>query len=86
MLNFTCWVNRKDHDGNNLFQGGFLGLDNIGVVDRSSPLQTGGYLEQSDGTAWMVFYCQTMLQIVLELTLHDPSFEDILLKFVEHSF
>jgi hypothetical protein len=86
MLNFTWWVNRKDLEGNNLFQGGFLGLDNIGVFDRSSPLPTGGHLEQSDGTAWMVFYCQTMLQIVLELTLHDPSFEEILVKFVEHAF
>jgi len=86
MLNFTWWVNRKDIEGNNLFQGGFLGLDNIGVFDRSSPLPTGGHLEQSDGTAWMVFYCQTMLQIVLELTLHDSSFEEILVKFVEHAF
>ena len=67
MLNFTWWVNRKDAEGNNLFSGGFLGLDNIGVFDRSKPLPTGGFLQQADGTAWMGFYCLTMLSIALEL-------------------
>ncbi len=70
LLNFTWWVNRKDPDGRNVFAGGFLGLDNIGVFDRSAPLPTGGYLEQADGTAWMAFYCQNMLQIALELALN----------------
>jgi hypothetical protein len=68
------WVNRKDPDGNDLFGGGFLGLDNIGVFDRSAPLPTGGHLEQSDGTAWMAFYALSMLQIALELSLHDPAY------------
>ena len=67
LLNFTWWVNRKDAEGNNLFQGGFLGLDNIGVFDRSNALPTGGFLEQADGTAWMAFYCLTMLSIAIEL-------------------
>ena len=71
LLNFTWWVNRKDQTGRNVFEGGFLGLDNIGVFDRSAPLPTGGYLEQADGTAWMALYCQTMLQISLELALDD---------------
>jgi hypothetical protein len=78
-------VNRKDEGGNNLFQGGFLGLDNIGVFDRSSPLPTGGYLEQADGTAWMVFFSQRMLQIAIELALHDPLYEDFAIKFFEHT-
>jgi hypothetical protein len=84
LLNFTWWVNRKDPSGRNVFEGGFLGLDNIGVFDRSSPLPTGGFLEQADGTAWMAFYCQCMLDIALELTLHDPMYEDMATKFVEH--
>ncbi|WP_037568762.1 MGH1-like glycoside hydrolase domain-containing protein [Phaeacidiphilus oryzae] len=84
LANFTWWVNRKDPDGRNVFQGGFLGLDNIGVFDRSAPLPTGGTLEQADGTAWMALYCQSMLQIALELVVHDPSYEEMVLKFVEH--
>ena len=84
LLNFTWWVNRKDPRGRNVFEGGFLGLDNIGVFDRSAPLPTGGHLEQADGTAWMAFYCQSMLQIALELALHDPVYEDMALKFFEH--
>ena len=67
LLNFTWWVNRKDRTGNNVFEGGFLGLDNIGVFDRSAPLPTGGYLEQADGTAWMALFCQNMLEIAVEL-------------------
>ena len=67
LLNFTWWVNRKDRTGSNLFEGGFLGLDNIGVFDRSAPLPTGGYLEQADGTAWMALFCQNMLEIAVEL-------------------
>jgi hypothetical protein len=84
LLNFTWWVNRKDPGGRNLFSGGFLGLDNIGVFDRSRPLPTGGHLEQADGTAWMAFYCATMLSIALELAGEDPSYEDIASKFFEH--
>ena len=83
-MNFTWWVNRKDREGCNVFEGGFLGLDNIGVFDRSAPLPTGGHLEQADGTAWMAFYCQTMLQIALELALHDPAREEMAAKFFEH--
>lgn len=85
LINFTWWVNRKDQGGNNVFEGGFLGLDNIGVFDRSSPLPTGGYLEQADGTAWMVFCSQRMLQIALELALHDSLYEDMAIKFFEHT-
>lgn len=85
LINFTWWVNRKDQGGNNVFEGGFLGLDNIGVFDRSSPLPTGGYLEQADGTAWMVFFSQRMLQIAIELALHDPLYEDMAIKFFEHT-
>lgn len=85
VINFTWWLNRKDEGGNNLFEGGFLGLDNIGVFDRSSPLPTGGYLEQADGTAWMVFFSQRMLQIAIELALHDPLYEDLAIKFFEHT-
>jgi hypothetical protein len=84
LLNFTWWVNRKDSEGNNLFSGGFLGLDNIGVFDRSKPLPTGGSLEQADGTAWMAFYCATMLAMALELAQEDPSYEDLASKFFEH--
>jgi hypothetical protein len=77
-------VNRKDRTGSNVFEGGFLGLDNIGVFDRSSPLPTGGYLEQADGTAWMAIFCQNMLEIASELALNDRSFIDMALKFVDH--
>ena len=84
LVNFTWWVNRKDPTGRNVFEGGFLGLDNIGVFDRSSSLPTGGRLEQSDGTAWMAFYSQAMLGIALELSDHDPMYEDMVLKFAEH--
>jgi hypothetical protein len=84
LLNFTWWVNRKDRNGRNVFEGGFLGLDNIGVFDRSSPLPTGGYLEQADGTAWMAFFSQCMLEIAIELSHHDPLYEDYVLKFTEH--
>ncbi len=84
LLNFTWWVNRKDPSGKNLFSGGFLGLDNIGVFDRSQPLPTGGTLEQADGTAWMAFYCGTMLSMALELAAGDPAYEDIATKFFEH--
>ena len=84
VINFTWWVNRKDPSGLNVFQGGFLGLDNIGVFDRSAALPTGGTLEQADGTAWMAFFCQCMLQISAELTLDDPGFLDLTLKFYEH--
>ena len=84
LLNFTWWVNRKDLEGNHLFGGGFLGLDNIGVFDRSKPLPGGGHLEQADGTAWMAFYCATMLSIALELASEDPAFEDVASKFFEH--
>jgi hypothetical protein len=84
-LNFTWWVNRKDVDGNNVFSGGFLGLDNIGVFDRSSPLPTGGYLEQSDGTAWMAFFASVMLQIAVELAMEDDLlYEAMALKYFEH--
>ncbi|HKT60440.1 MAG TPA: hypothetical protein VJQ46_10325 [Gemmatimonadales bacterium] len=84
LLNFTWWVNRKDPDGRNLFAGGFLGLDNIGVFDRSQQLPTGGHLEQADGTAWMAFYCSTMLAMALELASEDPAYEDVASKFFEH--
>ncbi len=84
LVNFTWWVNRKDPNGRHLFSGGFLGLDNIGVFDRSKPLPTGGTLEQADGTAWMAFYCGTMLSIALELAEGDPAYEDIASKFFEH--
>jgi len=84
LINFTWWVNRKDTEGNNLFGGGFLGLDNIGIFDRSKPLPTGGHLEQADGTAWMAFFCGTMLFIALELASEDPAYEDVASKFFEH--
>jgi hypothetical protein len=84
LLNFTWWVNRKDAEGMNVFQGGFLGLDNIGVFDRSAPLPTGGHLEQSDGTSWMAMYSLNMLAIALELARQDPVYEDVASKFWEH--
>jgi len=84
MINFTWWVNRKDIEGKNIFGGGFLGLDNIGVFDRSQPLPNGGCLEQADGTAWMAFYCATMLVMALELAEGDPAYEDVASKFFEH--
>ena len=84
MLNFNWWVNRKDPAGRNVFAGGFLGLDNIGIFDRSAPLPTGGSLEQADGTAWMAFYCQNMLEIAIILTEYDPIYEEIAFKFVQH--
>ena len=84
LLNFTWWVNRKDRSGRNVFEGGFLGLDNIGVFDRSAPLPTGGCLEQADGTAWMALFCENMLEIASELALSDPDYEDMALKFVQH--
>ena len=84
LLNFTWWVNRKDPDGRNVFQGGFLGLDNIGVFDRSAPLPTGGYIEQSDGTSWMGMYCLNMLAMALELARDDRAYEDVASKFFEH--
>jgi hypothetical protein len=84
LLNFTWWVNRKDLDGNHIFTGGFLGLDNIGVFDRSKPLPTGGHLQQADGTAWMAFYATTMLAMAIELAIHDSTYEDIASKFFEH--
>jgi len=84
LLNFTWWVNRKDAEGRNVFQGGFLGLDNIGVFDRSAPLPTGGHIEQSDGTAWMGMYCLNMLAMALELAREDPAYEDVASKFFEH--
>ena len=84
LLNFTWWVNRKDRSGRNVFEGGFLGLDNIGVFDRSAPLPTGGYLEQADGTAWMALFCQNMLEIAVALTAERPAYLGMCRKFVEH--
>jgi hypothetical protein len=84
MLNFTWWVNRKDVHGDNVFSGGFLGLDNIGVFDRSQSLPTGGHLEQADGTAWVAFFCSTMLSMALELAREDPVYDDVASKFFEH--
>src|SRR6202043_1730793 len=85
MINFTWWVNRKDPEGRNVFSGGFLGMDNLGVFDRSRPLPTGGQLQQADGTAWMGFYCTSMLRIALELALHhNRAYEDVASKFLEH--
>ncbi len=84
LLNFTWWVNRKDAEGKNIFQGGFLGLDNIGVFDRSAPLPTGGHIEQSDGTSWMAMYSLNLMAIALELAKEDPSYEDLASKFWEH--
>jgi len=84
MLNFTWWVNRKDAQGRNIFQGGFLGLDNIGVFDRSAPLPTGGHINQADGTSWMAMYCLNLMRIALELARHNPVYQDISTKFFEH--
>jgi hypothetical protein len=86
LLNFTWWVNRKDRYGKNVFEGGFLGLDNIGVFDRSAPLPTGGHLEQADGTAWMALFSQNMTELAVELATHDPTYEDMVLKFAEHFY
>ncbi len=84
LMNFTWWVNRKDHANDNIFEGGFLGLDNIGVFDRSAPLPTGGYLQQADGTAWMTLFSQNMLEIAIELARHKPGYLDLCTKFAEH--
>jgi hypothetical protein len=84
LINFTWWVNRKDEQGHNIFQGGFLGLDNIGVFDRSKPLPTGGFINQADGTSWMAMYCLNLLRISLELAVHNHAYEDIASKFFEH--
>src|SRR5258708_7629476 len=84
MLNFTWWVNRKDVHGRNIFQGGFLGLDNIGVFDRSAPLPAGGFVNQADGTSWMAMYCLNLMRIALELSLSNHVYEDIATKFFEH--
>jgi Mannosylglycerate hydrolase MGH1-like glycoside hydrolase domain len=86
VLNFTWWVNRKDRFGKNVFEGGFLGLDNIGVFDRSAPLPTGGHLEQADGTAWMALFSQNMLELAVDLAMHDPIYEDMVFKFIEHFY
>jgi hypothetical protein len=86
LLNFTWWINRKDRFGKNVFDGGFLGLDNIGVFDRSAPLPTGGHLEQADGTAWMALFSQNMLELAVELAAHDPTYEDMVFKFAEHFY
>jgi hypothetical protein len=86
LLNFTWWVNRKDRSGKNVFEGGFLGLDNIGVFDRSAPLPTGGHLEQADGTAWMALFSQNMLELAVELAVHEPAYEDMVVKFAEHFY
>ncbi len=85
-LNFTWWVNRKDRFGKNVFEGGFLGLDNIGVFDRSAPLPTGGHLEQADGTAWMALFSQNMAELAVELAVHDRTYEDMVVKFAEHFY
>src|SRR6202041_99206 len=84
LLNFTWWVNRKDPQALNIFEGGFLGLDNIGVFDRSRPLPTGGCIEQSACTAWMAMFCLNMLRICGELSRHDPAYEDMEVKFLDH--
>jgi hypothetical protein len=86
LLNFTWWVNRKDRFGRNVFEGGFLGLDNIGVFDRSAPLPTGGYLEQADGTAWMTLFSQNMLELAVELAAHDATYQEMVFKFAEHFY
>ena len=84
MLNFSWWINRKDRSGKNLFEGGFLGLDNIGVFDRNGVLPEGGYLEQADATAWMALFCQSMMEIAIELAAEDSSYDDMVTKFVDH--
>ena len=84
MLNFTWWVNRKDAEGRNIFQGGFLGLDNIGIFDRSAPLPTGGHINQSDGTAWMAMYSLNLMRMALALAEDNHVYEDMATKFFEH--
>jgi hypothetical protein len=84
LINFTWWVNRKDHNDNNVFEGGFLGLDNIGEFDRSSSIPGGGKLEQADGTSWMAMYCLNMLDMALEIAQTDRTYEDVTTKFFEH--
>src|SRR4051812_38811844 len=84
LINFTWWVNKKDYSGKNVFQGGFLGMDNIGAFDRSSPLPSGGQLEQSDGTSWMGMYCLNLMSIAIELARTKPAYEDVATKFFEH--
>lgn len=84
LLNFTWWVNRKDEQGRSIFQGSFLGLDNIGCFDRSKPLPTGGFINQADGTSWMAMYCLNLLRIAPELAVHNHVYEDIASKFLEH--
>ena len=84
LINFTWWVNRKDHKGNNVFEGGFLGLDNIGVFDRSNTIPGGGILEQADGTSWMAMYSLNMLEMALEISQYNPGYEDVTTKFFEH--
>src|SRR5205085_677808 len=84
LSNFSWWVNRKDRFGKNLFEGGFLGLDNIGVFDRSNPLPTGGHLEQADGTAWMAFFAQNMTELATEIAPFDKSYDTLAAKFIEH--
>jgi hypothetical protein len=86
LLNFTWWVNRKDRFGKNVFEGGFLGLDNIGVFDRSAPLPTGGNLEQADGTAWMALFSQNMMELAVEIAAHDRCYEPMVFKFAEHFY
>lgn len=86
LVNFTWWVNRKDRFGKNVFEGGFLGLDNIGIFDRSAPLPTGGHLEQADGTAWMALFSQNMCELAVDLAVHDPTYEDMVVKFAEHFY
>ena len=86
LLNFTWWVNRKDRFGKNVFEGGFLGLDNIGIFDRSAPLPTGGHLEQADGTAWMALFSQNMTELAVEIAAYDPEYEDMVVKFAEHFY
>ena len=81
LVNFTWWVNRKNPSGKGSFGGGFLGLDNIGVFDRSAPLPTGGHMDQADGTAWMAFFSQCMVQIAVELAMHDSTYETMIVKF-----
>ena len=85
-MNFTWWVNRKDPSGRSVYEGGFLGLDNIGVFDRSSDLPTGGRLEQADGTAWMALFTQNMLELSMTLATHDPTYEDFVLQFLQRFF
>src|SRR5437773_10973562 len=84
LLNFNWWVNRKDRSGSNVFEGGFLGLDNIGVFDRSSPLPTGGYLDKADGTAWMALFCQNMLEIATEMARTKQAYADLVEMVTEH--